>query len=151
MLFDQKTITFFKNKIEKERFLELPADGSSMFPLIQKGNICRFVSVIPAKLVKGDIVLFHSTSGQLVAHRFYYRKVNGCNQLYYFKGDTNLGFDQPITEERIIGKLTSIKKADTRIDIKHFPSFLWGRAIISIPALSGWLRRYLNRKHQLQI
>lgn len=150
MLFDQKTINLFKNKVKKDGFIELPADGNSMFPLIQKGDFCRFISVNLSELTKGDILLFHSKTGQLVAHRFYHKKGSGDNQLYYLKGDTNLGFDQPIPGECIIGKLLFIQKGSKIVDIKNFPFTLWSGLIVYLPALSGWLRRYLNRKDQLQ-
>lgn len=150
MLFDKKTIKFFKSKINNDGYIELPAEGNSMFPLIHRGDKCNFISCSPLNLEKGDIVLFHSKSHQLVAHRFYYQKGSGDTDLYYFKGDTNLGFDQPVTGDRIIGKLAFIQKGTKKVPIKNFSFSLWGWLIISIPVLSGWLRRYLNRKDQLQ-
>jgi signal peptidase I len=148
MLFDRETILFLKMAVEKDGFLELPAQGNSMFPLIQRGDVCRFVLSSPDSLEKGDIVLFHTEQGQLIAHRFLHRKmIQGCHQ-YFFKGDTNLGCDIPVKEGQLIGKLSSIKKKDRELTIEQFSSKLWGKLILSLPFLSGILRRYLNWKNQ---
>jgi signal peptidase I len=142
MLFDQETICFLKVAIEKDGFLELPAHGNSMFPLIQRGDVCKFVPCSPGSLGKGDIILFHTDNGQLIAHRFI-----GMEATHYlFKGDTNLGNDLPATPEQIIGKLTSIKKQRSDVSMQNTSVELWGKLIIALPVLSGSLRRYLNWK-----
>jgi signal peptidase I len=150
MLFDRKTMVMFKNKMKKDGFIDLPSDGSSMYPLLKIGDICRFISVNPLKLKKGDIILFHSKAGQLIGHRYFYTKKLEGTLYYFLKGDTNLAFDQPITEEQIIGKLTFIQRRDKTIHIENLSASLWGWLILSIPALSGFLRRYINMKNQYQ-
>ncbi|WP_226677949.1 S24/S26 family peptidase [Mesobacillus jeotgali] len=142
MLFDQETILFLKVAIEKDGFLELPAHGNSMFPLIQRGDVCRFVPCRPDSLVKGDIILFHTNQGQLIAHRFIHAETG----YYLFKGDTNLGYDRPATSEQIIGKLISIKKKSHDVSIDNTSVKLWGKLIMTLPVLSGILRKYLNWK-----
>ncbi|MBT2679808.1 S24/S26 family peptidase [Bacillus sp. ISL-35] len=142
MLFDQETILFLKVAIEKDGFLELPADGNSMFPLIQRGDVCRFNPCSPGSLVKGDIILFHTDQGQLIAHRLISKEANK----YLFKGDTNLGSDLPATPEQIIGKLTTIKKQRYDVSMQYSSVKLWGNLIMSLPFLSGILRKYLNWK-----
>jgi signal peptidase I len=142
MLFDLETIRFLKVAIEKDGYLELPAHGNSMFPLIQRGDVCIFVPCSPGSLVKGDIVLFNTGEGQLIAHRFIRKEAN----LYIFKGDTNLGYDLPAAPEQIIGKLTSIKKQRYDVSMQNTSVELWGKLIIVMPAMSGALRRYLNWK-----
>ncbi|MCM3573751.1 S24/S26 family peptidase [Mesobacillus subterraneus] len=142
MLFDQETILFLKVAIEKDGFLELPSDGNSMFPLIQRGDVCRFNPCSPGSLVKGDIILFHTDQGQLIAHRFIGMETNR----YLFKGDTNLGYDLPATPEQIIGKLTTIKKQRYDVSVQNSSFKLWGNLIMSLPILSGILRKYLNWK-----
>ncbi|MFT9597382.1 S24/S26 family peptidase [Mesobacillus sp.] len=142
MLFDQETIVFFKVAIEKDGYLELPAHGNSMFPLIKRGDVCRFNPCSPGSLVKGDIILFHTDQGQLIAHRFIRKEAH----LYIFKGDTNLGYDLPARPEQIIGKLTSIKKYRFNLSVQSASVELWGKLIMTLPAMSGMLRRYLNWK-----
>ena len=60
MLFDEETIHFFKSVIRKNEYLDLPAEGTSMFPFIQEGDICRFCECDPLRLKKGDVVLFYT-------------------------------------------------------------------------------------------
>lgn len=147
MLFDRETILFLKLAVEKDGYLELPAHGNSMFPLIQRGDVCKFIPCRPDSLEKGDIVLFHTDQGQLIAHRFLHRKMTqDCHQ-YFLKGDTNLGCDIPVKEGQLIGKLSSIKKKERELTIEQLSAKLWGNLILSLPFLSGMLRKYLNWKN----
>lgn len=146
MLFDLDTIFFLKVAIEKDGYLELPAHGNSMFPLIQRGNVCRFIPCSPGSLMKGDIILFHNNQGQLIAHRFIRTESENGATLYILKGDTNLGHDLPVTAEQLIGKLAYIKKEVRGVSINDFIPVLWRRLLITLPNLSGVLRKYLNWK-----
>lgn len=146
MLFDQETILFLKVAIEKDGFLELPAHGNSMFPLIKRGDVCRFVPCSPGSLMKGDIILFHNDQGQLIAHRFIEVEANNDVRHYLFKGDTNLGYDQPVTADQLIGRLTFIKKKQQEISTHDATPQLWGKLLLTLPILSGALRKYLNWK-----
>ncbi|MCQ6278875.1 signal peptidase I [Bacillus sp. EB600] len=150
MLIDALTFTFLKNRIKKDGWLELPASGNSMFPLIQQGNICQFVPFAPSLVKKGDVILFCSLESQLIAHRFVGIKKEQNQTFYYLKGDTNLGLDQPIEEEQILGKLVSVQKHRLKIEADHFIAHFWGSMILSFPVLSGILRKHLNRKMNLQ-
>lgn len=146
MLFDHETILFLKVAIEKDGFLELPAHGNSMFPLIKRGDVCRFVPCSPDSLMKQDIILFHNDQGQLIAHRFIGVEANNDVLHYLFKGDTNLGYDQPVTADQLIGKLTFIKKKQQEISTLDATPQLWGKLLLTLPFLSGALRKYLNWK-----
>ncbi|MEH7304666.1 hypothetical protein [Neobacillus drentensis] len=150
MLIDIHTFTLLKKAINKDGWLELPASGNSMFPFIQQGNTCRFVPCKPSLLNKGDIILYYSQTGQLIAHRFVESKKVKDRSLFLLKGDTNLGFDQPIEEHWILGKLVSVKKKQVVITSDHVLSRFWGEFILSYPILSGILRNYLNKKLKLQ-
>lgn len=150
MVSDQEIILLITKVMKKEGRMNLPAQGTSMFPVIQKGDICTFVQYEPAKLKKGDIVLFRGSSEKLIAHRFY-NSLYINNQLHYlFKGDTNLGFDEPITKECIIGKLTCVQKSNKKIRMEDILIFIWGRMILSLPILSNLLRKYIQRIKSFQ-
>ncbi|WP_121610083.1 signal peptidase I [Mesobacillus foraminis] len=150
MLFDQATVGLFKNTIQKDGYIILPSMGNSMYPLIREGNLCRFVSCQPGELKKGDVILYYSKTGQIIAHRFIEMKSMNDMNYYYLKGDTNLGFDSPIKEHQIIGKLVSIQKGDRNVHSGGLALDLWGKLVIAIPALSGILRKYLNWKTHFQ-
>lgn len=150
MLIDESTFNLLKSSINKDGWLTLPAYGNSMFPYIQQGDKCKFTPCEPASIKKGDVILFLSEKGKLVAHRFVQKKTINNKRIFLFKGDTNLGMDQPIEEGKILGRLLSIEKQKMKITSNHFIARLWGNLILKIPALSGILRRLINRKYKLQ-
>lgn len=149
MLLDEQTVHLLKSVIRKNTYLDLPAEGTSMFPFIQEGDFCRFCQCDPLQLKKGDVVLFYMNIGQFIVHRFYERKVVGDKTLYVFKGDTNLGIDQPVFQENIIGKLHFIKKRKSIIYAYCFRASIWRNIIIHFPITSSILRKYINYKHRI--
>ncbi|NOU97311.1 signal peptidase I [Paenibacillus sp. LMG 31456] len=146
MLFSKEVIQLLTYTITKYGSIELPAEGNSMFPFIHKGDLCKFIPFDDLQLKKGDIFLFHTPTGQLIAHRYYQLKpIN--NQLYYiFKGDTNLGFDEPVNKEQILGKLIHIRKNKAQIFVTDPQAYVWGKLILTFPVVSGLLRKYLSFK-----
>ena len=64
---------------------------------------------------------------------------------YIFKGDTNLGIDQPVVQEQIIGKLLYIRKENP---FYMHPMFAqaFGGILSSFSYSSSILRKYINLK-----
>ena len=132
MLMDEQTVQTLKLIVQKKGMVRLPASGKSMYPLIQQGDICEFVQIDPQAIEKGDIILF-ITEGQLVAHRFFQKnQEHRC----LFKGDANLGFDQPVSDEQLIGKLVKIKRKDKTISLNSLIPAVWGKLIGAFPFIS---------------
>ncbi|MCQ6277203.1 hypothetical protein JMM81_20220 [Bacillus sp. V3B] len=150
LVFDKETIKLLKNALKRDGFIQLPAVGDSMFPFIRQDDLCRFEVCDPSRLKKGQIILFYSQTGQLVAHRFYYRKDIRSVLHFVFKGDTNLGFDLPVQADQLIGKLMIIEKYPATIGVNNFSVRIWGRLILTFPVLSGLLRKYLNWRQSFQ-
>lgn len=119
-----------------------------MYPFIKEGDICRFVSCEAAAIRRGDIILFRTSDGGLVAHRFYRSQCTKGQLLYFFKGDTNLGYDEAVEERQIIGKLVWIHRKKLIIHVTGSAILMWSRIILSFPAVSRLLRIYLNRKER---
>src|SRR4051794_28899038 len=139
LVFDKETIKLLKNSLKRDGFIQLPALGDSMFPFIRQDDLCRFEVCDPACLKKGQIILFYSQTGQLVAHRFYHSKdIEGILH-FVFKGDTNLGFDSPVQADQLIGKLTSIEKDHATVRVNNFSVMIWEKLILAFPVLSGLL------------
>jgi signal peptidase I len=147
MLFEREVIQLLQQTLSRQGVIELPCQGDSMYPLIQKGDICEFTRCEASSIHKGDILLFWSLSGQLVVHRFYERKIISGEEVFLCKGDSNLGFDQPINRERILGKVSVIKRHKRRIVPDNLQAMIWGRLLFTLPVLSGMLRTYLNKKY----
>lgn len=144
MLIDQEIALLLKNTIQQEGWIELPSFGKSMFPVIKQGQVCRFAPFRASSLKKGDILLVYTSSQQLVAHRFYKEEIINGKWVYIFKGDTNLGYDEPVNEQQILGKLTMIYKKNKTVQAENgFPA-VWGKWILSVPFLSVILHRVLT-------
>ncbi|WP_218623386.1 signal peptidase I [Priestia megaterium] len=133
-----------KALIDRNGLLELPAEGTSMYPLIKQGDICRFTSIKHSPLKRGDIVLFESPANKLIAHRLLNCSYVQEEECYIFKGDTNYGVDDLVTREKIIGKLVVIQKKSVTIQEKNVAAVLWGKLILAFPLLSVLLRSYIN-------
>jgi signal peptidase len=139
MQFNKDTLYLITQVMNNRGWIDLPAQGTSMYPFIKKGDICRFISCKASNIKKGDIILYRTDSGSLVAHRFYKLKHNNQQIQYIFKGDTNLGYDEPVNQDQILGKLMT-----------DFSAHIWSQIIITFPILSKILRVYLNRKESTQ-
>lgn len=132
--------------IHRHGSIELPAAGNSMFPLIRDGNVCRFVSVRGRELRKGDILLVHLNDGRLIAHRVHRVNRVGTDRWYLLRGDTNYGFDEPVTENRILGRLTQVHKTGLTVDASGLLFRAWGRLILGVPLITISIRGWLNKK-----
>lgn len=140
-----------KQTIDTNGSIAVSAQGSSMFPLIHEGNICRFRPVEEKRFGKGDIILFRSDSGHLIAHRLLsvIRLDDEC--LYVCKGDTNVGYDKPIRVEQMLGILYSIRKGRKDILVSDLSVSFWTKAIVTLPLLSRGLNRYITSKKSQSI
>lgn len=132
--------------IRKHRWIELPAKGTSMYPYIREGDACTFETCSPSDLEKGDVILFYNVQGQLIAHRFIKTMMIAGEKYLMCKGDTNLGFDEPILPQQVIGKLMYIKRGDNKSSTSTWGSVVWGEAILRFPSLAQMLRMYIDRK-----
>lgn len=148
MFIDHNTFLLLKTTIKKDGWLELPSFGNSMYPFIQQGNLCRFAHCQTALLKKGDVILFYTKTGQLIAHRLVSIKIVENQRFFQLKGDTNLGVDQLVGEDQILGKLISVQKKHGIVTQEGRLARFWGKVILTFPILSGILRRYLNNKLQ---
>ncbi|BFT75294.1 signal peptidase I [Paenibacillus sp. P36] len=151
MLFPKESIQLLTRVLAKNGWIELPARGTSMYPFIKKGDICRFSVTTTESIKKGDVLLFRTLGGNLVAHRFC-RMVTRNKQLYYLcKGDTNLKHDEAIGLDQLIGKLTWIERKRRIIHTTDLYAHVWGRIILTFPMIALLLRFYLNRKESFQV
>ncbi|KKI92978.1 hypothetical protein WQ54_05560 [Bacillus sp. SA1-12] len=146
MQFSKDTVDLLINTIRKYGWMDLPSSGMSMYPFIQKGNICRFEAFNENTVKKGDVLLYHSASGQLIAHRFLRIKQINNQSHYVLKGDTNLCSDEPVKQEQIIGKLVTINRLNKKIHIDDYTAILWSNLIISFPFMSKVLSSHLSIK-----
>ncbi|WLR49459.1 signal peptidase I [Halobacillus litoralis] len=119
--------------------IDLPATGTSMYPLIREGDICRFVSLDYENLKKGDILLYQSDHGQLIAHRLIYKSGDS----YLCKGDSNLGNDDWVYSDQLIGKMLYVSKNHKIFYLNGLLGKTWTWSILTFPSVSKLWRRFL--------
>lgn len=146
MFIEKEALHLIKKVLLNKGTIEITANGVSMYPFIQQGNICQFSLCDPSQLSRGDVVLFQNAEKQLVAHRFSHIKACENQTFFYFKGDTNLGFDHPVEENQIVGKLSLIHKNNRVKRADGLTALMWGRAVLGIPAIPGILRKHINSR-----
>ena len=97
----------FEEVLEKDNELFFTNVGYSMYPLIrQREDILHIVKTNDVK--KGDIILYKSEVDHYVLHRILKIKKDKI----ILAGDYNYFKDKPITQDKILGLLTLIKKKD---------------------------------------
>ncbi|WP_261302592.1 signal peptidase I [Paenibacillus andongensis] len=146
MPFHKEFVQMVSHVMEKRGWIELPAEGTSMYPFIKKGDICRFVLAEAGNLRKGDIILFRTSHGSLVAHRFCRTLTRNLQLHFLCKGDTNLAHDEVIRMDQMIGKMSWIERNGRIIKVTDPAYYVWGQLILTFPLISLLLRVYLNRR-----
>jgi signal peptidase len=132
--------------IKKRGWIDIPSSGVSMFPLIKEGDICRFQPIESTNdLKKGDIILFVTLQGNLVAHRFCEKFMKNEDPFFIFKGDTNYNPDPPVEEWQIAGKLVQIKKRSLTLKSQGALFQLWGGIVHLMPSLPRYCKS-INRR-----
>lgn len=122
--------------LEKKGWVDIPARGVSMLPLIEEGDVCRFTPLSAASsLQKGEIFLFQSEDGRIIGHRYFHSFVKEQNLYHIFKGDTNVQFDPPVLPDQVIGKLVVIKKRGLKLHTDGRLVKGWSRLILTLPLL----------------
>ncbi len=139
-----------KQVIRAKGWIELKSTGCSMFPLIREQDLCRFHPCDEPAVRRGDILLFHSPDGHLIAHR--------CRQILFVhgerrfrcQGDANGRMDDPIAADRLIGRLVQIGRqrkvigANGRAWKIRTALMLWLPSVLAWPRLQ-WLLYRMHR------
>lgn len=89
----------------KNGFIYLKINGSSMNPIIMDNDIVFVIKCLNYEI--GDILIFNYYNDDLLAHRL----INKIHQSYICKGDNSYNVEI-VTKDKIIGKVTKIKRKD---------------------------------------
>lgn len=89
------------------------AEGGSMSPSIRNGDIIE-VSPDIDDITSGDIILYRSKENMPVVHRVIKKNEIGS---ILTKGDSSLDFDNPVTDEQVLGKVIEVEKRG--LNIRH--------------------------------
>jgi len=138
------SITGLRYLLQKKGWIDIPSSGTSMYPLIKEGDICRFIPLSPAeKINMGDIILFLSDHERLIGHRYIKSFAEGESVYCIFKGDMNAHPDPPVERSRLIGRLALIKKRSFHLNPDGMLPRLWGALVLAIPGFPRKCRTYL--------
>ena len=143
-------VSGIKYLLQKQGWVDLPSVGVSMYPLIQEGDICRFIPLGSEEVRKGEVLLFVSNQGQLIGHRYFDNFVENGVLYYVCKGDTNFSVDYPVEKSQLIGKLAYIKKEKFQLNSKGFIARLWGGIVLTFPSLPRGCKKYLELRTRLR-
>lgn len=137
------TEIFCDNVIKAGKPICITAAGTSMWPLISEGMKAEIVPVASNLPGKGSLLLV-DCNNKLVVHRYWgLADINGVTMVLT-KGDTNLGFDQPIPVAKVLGQVILLK-SDTEggpvLDPNKGMLQLYGKVICSSQMLARiWAR-----------
>ncbi len=112
--------------------------GQSMRPLIEPGDEL-LIEPKPEGFRLGDVVLYRH-DGRSIVHRVVGWRRPGARRLLILKGDRALGFDPPIAEERICGRVVEWLGATGSTDYRSSRWRIFGRlaALLSVTAGIGY-------------
>ncbi len=137
-------LTLVHTSLQRGERIRLPVSGFSMAPLLQPGDVVWMEQSDPGVLSRGAIVVVYH-GGCLLTHRLVAVDAQG----WHTKGDNNPQADSPVAGEAIQGRIVTIERSGTSIDMQRqpWPSVNWllGQLgwlqIRSAHARLYWLRR----------
>lgn len=131
--------------LNEGRTIRLDAHGYSMYPSIKPGTTLFIEPVgIKGEPEKGEIIAIWSKNGLTVHRLTSFTEINGVKH-YITRGDSNAFSDEPVTYDRIAGRITgaeSTGKADIRIRERH--CYFCNRIIVILIRLLHKLRKTLG-------
>ena len=121
-----------QNKIDIEMLLKqgqsirIKPQGYSMYPMFIPGRDEAIIdSAEPARLKRGDVILYRRDGGILVLHRIFKIRKDG----FYLVGDNQSEIEGPLREDQIKGVLTGFvrngKQRSVKDPIYVLASGLW--------------------------
>ena len=139
-----------------------PAQGTSMKPLIQSGDLVRVNPIDPRVIHLSDVVLFLNNQGFLVLHRVIGFKYSNGFKYFLTKGDQAAQPDGYFEMQQLKGKLTAIERNGEKITFRQpvFKFANWLAMVRSrktslsqklLPKLARqWLRETIFKKYTFQ-
>jgi signal peptidase I len=124
--------------------------GHCMRPFINNGEAVTIKPIKPDKVRCGDIVVYQF-GDRLKAHRFLKFKTISNDVCIIAKGDKTINVDQPISLDRLLGKVVDIKKGDRIISFEKRKwkifNFLLGKLFLYLSVMKypyTHNRRYIH-------
>jgi len=90
--------------------LRFRAHGRSMRPFILDGDVLVIERISPANLRTGDIALFRSRGGSVLAHRVCRSVGKGEQTSWTTRGDALFMQDPSFGEDRLLGRVATVER-----------------------------------------
>jgi signal peptidase I len=117
--------------------------GKSMLPSLLPGDLVRIRQIDPNTLSVGDVVLFRLQSRYHLHRIREIRQSNGA-RLFSTRGDSMPQADPEVCENQILGKLTSVSRAEREISqVSQRPA--WNRWLGAALSYSGPMSSLASR------
>jgi signal peptidase I len=88
------------------------AHGSSMAPFVRDGDLLTVEPAGAAALEIGDVALYRTRQGRIVAHRLVGRAMQGGELLLETRGDARLASDRPAPRDCVLGRVVRVRRGD---------------------------------------
>ena len=131
--------------LQAGRRLRCPAYGASMFPLIRAG---QWLEVAPLKDTLprvGDIIVYRTPSGPLVAHRVW-RCQPAAGGRYFTRGDAFPWWAMEAVEpHRVLGRVVALEwRPGRRLNLECAPARFVGLLLAALAPILAWAARGLQ-------
>jgi signal peptidase I len=129
-----EALSLFQDILSSGMFLRVRVTGRSMSPFLTGGEIIMIKKTPASCLRKGDLVFFKNLDGHPVIHRIVKKQKRGDDITFQTRGDALIGFDGPVREEEILGKVCVVEKGEEHYNLEapHWRCANYLRAIINL-------------------
>lgn len=139
--------------LESGKAVRIKPQGYSMYPVIVPGRDEVIVQKEdPAKLKRGDVVLYRRDGSILVIHRIWKKDEKG----FYMVGDNQTETEGPLRPDQIKGKMVALIRNGKEIDVREIryrilcSIWLFMRPVrrpvsLAAAAVKRWLKRWKRR------
>lgn len=110
--------------------IRFEARGSSMDPLLRDGDILLVEPVKQRLLRVGEVVICSNHSGNVIVHRVLRRQVRSDGAYYLVQGDQALQPDGWIPQGKVYGRVRSIDRGNTHINMRNLLLRLLGMVAV---------------------
>ncbi|MEJ2430234.1 MAG: signal peptidase I [Deltaproteobacteria bacterium] len=118
------------------------APGTSMHPTIRNGDLITVKPVAPAKLKRGDIILYRFHTG-FIAHRLVnIEERSGRGLSFTLRGDASTTCDHPVEPEQVLGKIVCLERDQRILDPYSLRVRIWSRLYLWLARLKRSLSRW---------
>lgn len=121
--------------------------GGSMWPWLRSGDVISVRREDPARIQRGDIVLF-AREGRLFAHRVIRKALCEGRAVLLTKGDALPRADAPLANDELLGRVVSFRRGRRHVALDTAPRRALARAATLLTGSSRFflpLARSLKR------